>query len=191
MIYGLSLLIGCVTVIDNPTRQSFVTEMVGSDLVANAVSLNSAVFNASRIIGPAIAGVAIATVGLPWTFLINAVSFIAVIWGLRAMDPARLVVSKPVTRERGQVRAGLRYVWEERRLRYTVLLVADRRDVRSQLQRRAPALRSLHVRRGRRRVRLPDVDARSRCTDRRSRECRTKTTLAPAPDRIGSHVRRA
>ncbi|MGH2754854.1 MAG: MFS transporter, partial [Actinomycetota bacterium] len=123
-IYGLSFMIGMVTVVDNPTRQSFVTEMVGSDLVANAVSLNSAVFNASRIIGPALAGVIIATVGLPWAFFINAVSFLAVIGGLRAMDPARLVRTEPAIRERGQVRAGLRYVWEFPRLRYTVLLVA-------------------------------------------------------------------
>ena len=124
MIYGLSLLIGTVTVIDNPTRQSFVTEMVGADLVANAVSLNSAVFNASRIIGPAVAGVIIATVGLPWAFFINAVSFAAVIAGLRAMDPARLLRPEPAICEGGQVRAGLRYVWGVPRLRYTVLLVA-------------------------------------------------------------------
>jgi MFS family permease len=124
MIYVLSLLIGSVTVVDNPTRQSFVTEMVGKDLVANAVSLNSAVFNASRIIGPAIAGVVIATIGLPWAFLLNAISFAAVIMGLRAMDPTQLLVPTPATRAGGQVRAGLRYVWDVRRLRYTVMLVA-------------------------------------------------------------------
>ena len=124
MIYLLSLLIGSVTVVDNPTRQSFVTEMVGKDLVANAVSLNSAVFNASRIIGPAIAGVMIATIGLPWAFLLNAISFAAVIVGLRAMDPTQLLVSIPAARAGGQVRAGLRYVWDVRRLRYTVMLVA-------------------------------------------------------------------
>jgi MFS family permease len=124
MIYALTLSIGMVTVVDNPTRQSFVTEMVGSDLVANAVSLNSAVFNASRIVGPAIAGVIIATIGLPWAFLVNAISFTGVIAGLRAMDPARLIRSTRARREKGQVRAGLRYVWEVRRLRWTVALVA-------------------------------------------------------------------
>jgi MFS family permease len=124
MLYVLSFLIGCVTVVDNPTRQSFVTDMVGSDLVTNAVSLNSAVFNASRIIGPAIAGVLIATVGLSWAFFVNAISFAAVIVGLRAMDPARLVSPALAPREKGQVRAGLRYVWDIGRLRWTVALVA-------------------------------------------------------------------
>lgn len=124
VVYGLVLLQGLITAVDNPARQSFVTEMVGRDLVANAVGLNSAVFNACRIIGPAIAGVVISTIGLPWAFLINAVSFGAVIAGLRAMDPTALYREPFVTRRRGQLRAGLRYVWGVRALRYTVLLVA-------------------------------------------------------------------
>lgn len=124
VVYGLVLLQGLITAVDNPARQSFVTEMVGRDLVANAVGLNSAVFNACRIVGPAIAGVVISTIGLPWAFLINAVSFGAVIAGLRAMDPTALYQEPFVRRRRGQLRAGLRYVWGVRSLRYTVLLVA-------------------------------------------------------------------
>ncbi|MGI8774032.1 MAG: MFS transporter [Actinomycetota bacterium] len=124
MIYLITFLTGMTTVLDNPARQSFVTEMVGRDLVPNAVSLNSAVFNASRIIGPALAGVAIATVGLPWAFLVNAGTFVAVILALRAMDPALLHRGAAVAREAGQVRAGLRYVWSTPRLRGTVALVA-------------------------------------------------------------------
>jgi MFS family permease len=123
-LYGLVLMQGMVTVIDNPTRQSFVTDMVGRDLVANAVSLNSSVFNASRILGPSLAGVMIATVGLPWAFLLNAVSFIAVIAGLKMMDTAALYKQPRAAVTAGQIREGLAYVWASRRLRYTVAIVA-------------------------------------------------------------------
>jgi MFS family permease len=124
IIFGLAFVLGCVTAIDNPTRQAFVTEMVGTDYVTNAVSLNSAVFNASRIIGPALAAVVIATIGLPWAFFFNALSFGAVIAGLLMMDSDALHREPPVERGRGQLRAGLRYVWVKPELRYTVLLVA-------------------------------------------------------------------
>jgi MFS family permease len=124
MIYVITFLAGMTTVIDNPARQSFVTEMVGRDLLPNAVSLNSAVFNASRIVGPALAGVIIATIGLPWAFLVNGATFAGVILALRAMDPALLHRGAVVAREPGQVRAGLRYVWSTPRLRGTVALVA-------------------------------------------------------------------
>jgi MFS family permease len=124
IIFGLAFVLGCVTAIDNPTRQAFVTEMVGPDYVTNAVSLNSAVFNASRIIGPALAAVVIATIGLPWAFFFNALSFGAVIAGLLMMDSDALHREPPVERGRGQLRAGLRYVWVKPELRYTVLLVA-------------------------------------------------------------------
>ena len=124
MIYLTTVLIGFVTAADNPTRQSFVMEMVGGKRVPNAVSLNSAVFNASRIVGPAIAGLMIATVGLPWTFLLNALTFIAVITGLVRMNPAELIRNpERAPRAKGQIRAGLRYVWSTPRLRQTILLV--------------------------------------------------------------------
>jgi MFS family permease len=123
IVHAFSFAIGWVTALDNPTRQSFVTEMVGRDHIVNAVGLNSAAFNASRIFGPALAGIVIATVGLPWAFLINGVSYLAVIYGLYAMDPDRLH-REHAPRERGTVRAGLRYVWRTSQLRYTVLMVA-------------------------------------------------------------------
>ena len=124
LVYVFTFLLGCVTAIDNPARQSFVTEMVGTEHVANAVGLNSAVFNASRIFGPALAGVVIATVGLPFAFLLNAVTYVAVIYGLWAMDVARLHRTVPLGHETKRVRAGLQYVWNDRQLRYTVLMVA-------------------------------------------------------------------
>lgn len=124
LVYGFTFLVGCVTAIDNPARQSFVTEMVGTDNLANAVGLNSAVFNASRILGPALAGVTIATIGLPFTFLMNSITYIAVIYGLWAMDTHSLHRTVVAERELRTVRAGLAYVWNERQLRYTVLMVA-------------------------------------------------------------------
>src|ERR687891_1004548 len=94
LVYVFTFLLGCVTAVDNPARQSFVTEMVRTEQLANAVGLNSAVFNASRILGPALAGVVIATVGLPSTFLLNSVTYVAVIYGLWAMDPNGLYRSE-------------------------------------------------------------------------------------------------
>jgi MFS family permease len=124
MVYLLALLLGCATAFDMPTRQAFVSEMGGPDRVANAIGLNSAVFNSARVVGPAVAGVLIAAVGIAPAFLINAVSYLAVIGGLLAMDPARLHRLPPVDRAKGQVRAGLRYVWADPVLRSTIALVA-------------------------------------------------------------------
>jgi MFS family permease len=123
MVYLLAFFLGCVTVVDNPTRQAFVTEMVGQGDIANAVGLNSAVFNAARLIGPAIAGVLISTVGVALSFLLNGISYLAVIAGLLAMRPDELFALPRVPRERGQIRAGLRYVWATAELRSTLLLV--------------------------------------------------------------------
>jgi MFS family permease len=124
MVYGMAFLLGCVTAVDNPTRQAFVTEMVGPDEVTNAVGLNSANFNAARIVGPAVAAVVIEVAGTAPAFFVNAASYLAVIAGLLAMDPAALFRSPPAAKERGQVRQGLRYVWATPELRSTILLVA-------------------------------------------------------------------
>jgi MFS family permease len=124
MVYALALLLGCVTAFDMPARQAFVSEMVGPDRVANAVGLNSASFNTARVLGPAAAGVLIAVVGIAPAFFINAVSYLAMIGGLLAMDPDRLYRRPGEERGRGQIRAGVRYVWATPVLRSTVLLVA-------------------------------------------------------------------
>jgi MFS family permease len=123
MIYLLALLLGCATSFDMPARQSFVTEMVGSEHLGNAVGLNSAVFNAARIIGPAAAGVMIGVLGIAPAFIINAVSYLAVMGSLWRMDPLQLYRQAPVERSRGQVREGLRYVWATPTLRWTILLM--------------------------------------------------------------------
>ncbi|MBW0089547.1 MFS transporter [Pseudonocardia sp. KRD-184] len=109
-VYLLCLLLGCFSALDVPVRQSFVPELVGDAQLGNAVALNSLTFNLARIVGPSLAGVLIAVTGTGWVFLINAVSFAAVITGLALMDPARLHRVTPVPRAPGQLRAGLRYV---------------------------------------------------------------------------------
>jgi MFS family permease len=124
MVYVLALLLGCVTAFDMPARQAFVSEMVGPDRVANAVGLNSASFNTARVVGPAVAGVLIAAVGIAPAFFLNAASYLAMIGGLLAMDPDRLYQRAVVERGRGQIRAGLRYVWATPVLRSTIVLVA-------------------------------------------------------------------
>lgn len=124
MVYVCAFLLGVANMIDSPTRQAFVTELVGPSEVANAVALNSAMFNAARVIGPAIAGALIVGVGIWPAFALNAVSFAPVIWGLSKMRPDELFRQAPVGRAKGQVREGLFYVWRSETLRSTLLLVA-------------------------------------------------------------------
>ncbi|HEX5591916.1 MAG TPA: MFS transporter [Solirubrobacterales bacterium] len=110
MVYLAVFAMGSVNAIDNPTRQSFVIEMVGADRVVNAVSLNSVIVQAARIVGPALAGILIATVGVVPCFALNALTFVAMILALWRMDPSRLQAAPPAKHERGAIRAGLRYV---------------------------------------------------------------------------------
>lgn len=123
MVYALAATFGLVLCVDNPTRQSFVVEMVGPDLLKNAVTLNSIVVNGARIIGPSIAGILIATVGLAACFFVNAASFIAVLIALKLMHAAELFPSKRAVRAAGQVRDGLKYAWNVPTLRATLLMM--------------------------------------------------------------------
>src|SRR3954452_17908357 len=111
--------LGAVSAIDAPVRQAFVSEMVGPDLLTNAVSLNSTIFNSARLVGPAVAGLVI---GASWggtapAFLINAASFAFTIGALLAMRAGELHPSPPVARARGQLREGLAYAWSRTDLR--------------------------------------------------------------------------
>jgi MFS family permease len=110
MVIALALGLGVVTAIDNPARQSFAQDMVGPGGLRNAVSLNSVLVNSARAVGPAVAGVLIATVGTGLCFLINAVSYIAVVVALAGMDTSALRPAPRQERAPGQVRQGLRYV---------------------------------------------------------------------------------
>ena len=107
--YAVALVGGVFTAFDNPTRRSFVVEMVPESHVQNAVSLNSALMMGSRIVGPALAGVLSNSVGYGWCFALDGLSYAAVIGGLSRMDTSQLRVGPVVARARGQVRAGLRY----------------------------------------------------------------------------------
>ena len=109
-VYALAFLLGVTNALDTPVRQAFVSELVGHELLPNAVALNSATFNSARIVGPAVAGLVIAWVGVGPAFLLNAASYLAVLVGLARMDPAALLRGDRVVRARGQVREGLRYV---------------------------------------------------------------------------------
>ncbi len=109
-VYLFAFALGLVTVVDNPARQTFAVELVGRRELPNAIALNSASFQLGRVTGPAVAGLLIAAIGSGPVFLINAVSFIPVLFGLWLMRPEELQITKPDRRADGQVRAGLRYV---------------------------------------------------------------------------------
>jgi len=110
MVFVFAFLLGVVTAFDNPARQTFVGELVPAKSLPNAIALNSASFNAARLIGPAIAGVSVAALGAGWVFVINAATFAFVLislWRLRA-DELRALAKAP--RARGQIREGFRYI---------------------------------------------------------------------------------
>jgi MFS family permease len=123
MVYIFAFLLGVVQAVDMPTRQSFVIEMVGSDDLVNAVSLNSATFNSARIIGPAVAGVVIVTAGIAPVFAINALSYAAVIACLVRMRASELHPARRAERGKGQLRAALHYVRTTPGLLLPVVLV--------------------------------------------------------------------
>ncbi len=122
-VYLLAFALGLVAVVDNPTRQTFVAEMVGRGGMANAIALNSAAFNLARITGPAVAGLVISTVGTPAAFLVNAASFAAVLLGLKLMRPADLHPVQRAPRAPGQLREALAYVRARPNLWLTLALV--------------------------------------------------------------------
>ena len=122
--YLFSVLLGCVNVVDLPTRQTFVMEMVGRDELPNAVGLNSVVMNSSRIVGPAIGGIVIEAVGLAPCFFFNAASYLAVLLALWMMNGAALHRVATVPRAKGQLREGFRYVWSDRMLRTPLVMMA-------------------------------------------------------------------
>lgn len=122
-VYLLAFALGMVTVVDNPTRQAFAVEMVGRDGMANAIALNSAVFNLARIAGPAAAGLVIGAVGTPAAFMVNAASYGAVLIGLKLMRPGELHRVARAPRAKGQMRETLTYVRARPTLWMTLILI--------------------------------------------------------------------
>jgi len=124
MIYIFVFSLGLVNAIDNPTRQTFITEMVGEDQLPNAVSLNSAQVNLARAIGPAIGGGLIATLGLAPLFVINGISYVGVLVALFKMRAEELRPAPIVERAKGQLREGFRYVKSTPLLLNSLLMMA-------------------------------------------------------------------
>ena len=122
-VYLIAFGLGLATVVDNPSRQTFVNEMVPHDLVRNAVSLNSGNFQLARMLGPAVAGVVISLVGSGWAFAINAATYLAVISGLLLMRNSELQPQPRPKRGPGQIREGLRYVRRRPQLLWPIVLV--------------------------------------------------------------------
>jgi MFS family permease len=120
----LAMLLGLNNAFENPSRQSFMLEMVGEEHLRNAVSLNSVLVNVARSIGPAVAGILIATTGEGVCFLLNAASFLAVIASLLRLDRGALHPSPPTPRAPGQLREGLRYVRRTPQLAVPLLMMA-------------------------------------------------------------------
>ena len=123
-LYLMAGALGMVNAVDNPTRQTFIVEMVGRDELANAVTLNSVMVNAARAIGPAVAGILIASVGSGWCFLINGVSFVFVLLSLHAMNRDELAPAPRVDHLRGQMKEGFRYVGRTPLLRDALIMMA-------------------------------------------------------------------
>jgi MFS family permease len=109
MVFAVALAFGTCTAFDNPARLAFVSEMVGRDLIRNAVTLNSTLVNVGRGIGPVVAATLVATVGIGWCFVANATTFAAVIWSLMTMSVSQLHRSTRTQHVRGQLRQGLAY----------------------------------------------------------------------------------
>jgi MFS family permease len=123
MVYALVFCSGCATALDQPARQSFVTELVDPEDLPNAIGLNSTVFNLARMVGPTIAAGVILVSGTGGCFLINALSYVAILVALARMEVSQLRRSPRLTRAQGQVRAGMRYAWRQPVLRSNLLLM--------------------------------------------------------------------
>ncbi len=122
-VYVFAFLLGCAAAFDAPARQTFVSDLVGETDLSNAVALNSTSFNVARMIGPAVAGVLIASVGTGWVFLINAASFVAVLCSLGFLRVGELHIGSRPARTRGSLLEGFRYVWHRPDLKAVLLML--------------------------------------------------------------------
>jgi MFS family permease len=143
----LAALLGAGNAFESPARQSFMLELVGAEHLRNAVSLNSVLVNVARTIGPAIAGIMIATVGEGVAFLANAASFVAVVASLATLDRSALEPTELAPRARGQLREGLRYVQRTPALAVPLLMMAAVGCLTYEFQVTLPVMasRGLHV----------------------------------------------
>jgi MFS family permease len=124
MVYVVAFALGVITAVDNPARQTFVHELVGHKQLGNAVTLNSIIVNITRVVGPAIAGAIVAVAGLAPCFILNGVSYIAVLVCLAIMRDRELIKSEPVKAAKGQLREGFGYAWRTPIVRDVLLITA-------------------------------------------------------------------
>jgi MFS family permease len=122
-VYAFAFLFGCSAAFDAPVRQTFVAELVGDADLPNAIALNSTTFNAARMIGPAVAGIVIASAGTGWAFLVNAASFMAVLLSLSLLRTSELRPNARAHRTKGSVLQGIQYVWSRSDLRATLVML--------------------------------------------------------------------
>jgi MFS family permease len=122
-VYVFAALLGCVAAFDAPARQTFVSELVAGPNLSNAVALNSTSFNLARTIGPAVAGLLIAAIGSGWVFLLNALTFGAVLLSLRSLRVAELHPVARAPRARGGFAEGFRYVWRHPDIKAMLLIL--------------------------------------------------------------------
>ncbi|HEY0268427.1 MAG TPA: MFS transporter [Methyloradius sp.] len=121
-VYIFAFLLGCASAFDSPARQTFVSDLVDETNLSNAVGLNSTSFNSARMIGPAVAGLLISTVGTGAVFVINAVSYLAVIGSLSCLRINELYITARVDKVRGNLLEGFQYVWKRPDLK-TILVM--------------------------------------------------------------------
>ena len=124
MIYILALCLGLVNSIDNPARQKFSLEMVGKDKLQNAVSLNATLQSLARAAGPAIAGALLLTLGIGLCFIVNAISYIAVLIALLLMKEKEMHLLALIPAKSGQILEGFKYIWSNPLIRDTLILIA-------------------------------------------------------------------
>ncbi len=122
-VYLFAFLFGCTSAFDAPARQTFVGELVGDQDLPNAVALNSTSFNAGRMIGPAVAGLLIASIGTGWAFIVNGISFVAVLISISSLRAAELHPKPRAQRSRGSLTQGFRYVWGRSDLRIALVML--------------------------------------------------------------------
>jgi MFS family permease len=123
-VIALAFLLGAAQALDTPARQAFVVELVGKEDLSNAIALNSGIFHAARMIGPAAAGVLVATVGISGAFFLNGVSFLAVLGGLFLMDASLIMRARADGKIGDDLLGGVRYISAHRAPKAIVLLVS-------------------------------------------------------------------
>ncbi|GAB4366504.1 MAG: MFS transporter [Deltaproteobacteria bacterium] len=120
----LAFLLGAAQAVDTPARQAFVVELVGKEHLSNAIALNSGTFHAARVVGPAAAGLLVAWAGIPWAFLLNGISFLAVLWVLLRMDRSRILRTENDGRDGNDLWGGIRHILSHRPEGGIVLLIS-------------------------------------------------------------------